>query len=77
MHLINHLLIIVKMYIYISKFGPSKLNILAVHNSIREVYDNEKNIVIRKSLNDKQLNFYSTYSPLRLRLKSTTTKIKF
>ena len=45
MHLINHLLIIVKRYIYIIKFVPSKLNISAVHNSIREVYDIEKNSV--------------------------------
>ena len=52
MHLINHLLIIVKRYIYISKFVPSKLNILAVYNSIREVYDIEKNVVIRKCIND-------------------------
>ena len=54
MHLINHLLIIVKRYIYISKFVPSKLDILAVHNSITEAYDIEKNIIIRKSINDKQ-----------------------
>ena len=55
MHLINHLPIIVKRYIYISKFGPSKLDILAVHNSIREVYDIKKNNVIRKSINDKKI----------------------
>ena len=53
--LINHLLIIVKRYIYISKFGPCKLDIWVVHNSVREVYDIEKNIVIRKSINDKKL----------------------
>ena len=45
MHLINHLLIIVKRYIYISKFVPSKLDILAVHNSIREVY-----MILRRTL---------------------------
>ena len=64
MHLINHLLIIIKRYIYISKFVPSKLNILAVYNSIREVYDIEKNIVIRKCINDKKLK--SKWNPLKV-----------
>ena len=71
MHLINHFLIIVKRYIYISKFGPSKLDILAVHNIIREVYDIEKNIVIRKSINDKKLK--SKWNPLKVFLDGNSS----
>ena len=56
LHLVNHILITCKRYIYINKFVSNKLTISAAHNMLRDVYEIEKNIVMRKALNDKKLN---------------------
>ena len=55
-HLINHVILLCKRYIYINKFVSDKLSISAVLNIIRNVYEIEKNIVIRKALNSQKLD---------------------
>ena len=62
--LINHIILICKRYIYINKFVSGKLTISAVLNIIREKYEIEKNIIIRRAVGNIKLE--NKWDPLKI-----------